>query len=85
MNFLAKYGNILVSIICLMLWMVYDIVNHFWGIVDPGLLLLLKLSTGGGLGHFIKSRSVQAPAYFTSGYAQSMQPVSSSAEIKGQP
>lgn len=62
MNFLTKYGNLLISIICLFLWMGYDLINHFWGIVDPSLLLLLKLSVGGGFGHYIKASQVSTPA-----------------------
>ena len=53
MNLLKQYGNIIFSIICIILWGVYDLT----GIKDPSLLLAVQILMGGGMGHFVKSQA----------------------------
>ena len=53
MTFLQTYGNIILSLICMLLWGAYDIA----GIHDPSLLLTIQLLMGGGVGHYFGTKS----------------------------
>lgn len=53
MNLLKQYGNIVLSLVCILLWGAYDAA----GIHDPSLLLAIQLLMGGGIGHYFGTKT----------------------------
>lgn len=53
MLFLAKYGGIVLSVVCIILMMIYDLT----GIKDPNILFYINILMGGGAGHYFGTKT----------------------------